>query len=172
MKLAKREKYFVSIAACVIFVFLFLNIAVVPFFEKRSRLKRGIRSMEGEILEMSGLINEYRTLEQSSKKIQELIEGRKSGFTLFSFLETAAGEVNIKDHITYMKPSIAESQGYYKESMVEMQLEAITLAQAAAYIQKIESSKDFIVVKRISIKKNNTKPGYLDLVMQLVTYQI
>ena len=172
MKLAKREKYFVSVATCVIFIFLFMNIAVMPFFEKRSRLKKGIRNMESEILEMHGLTIEYRTLEQDSKKIQELIEGRKSGFTLFSFLENAAGEVNIKDHITYMKPSIAENSGYYKESMVEMKLEAMTLGQIVAYVQRIESSEDLIIVKRISIKKDNTKPGYMDVVLQLITFQI
>ena len=31
--------------------------------------------------------------------------GRTSGFTLFSFLDTLAGQAGLKDRIAYMKPS-------------------------------------------------------------------
>ena len=85
MKLAKREKYFVSIAVSVIVVFFFLQFAILPFIEKRISMKKNIKSMEKEIKEMTLWSNEYRTLKQAPQNIQKLLSGRKMGFTLFSF---------------------------------------------------------------------------------------
>ena len=171
MKPSKREKYFISVAACVICVFLFLQFGAVPFFEKRNRMQKRINGLEKDIEEMTLLIDEYLTLKQDSQKIQKYLTARKKGFTLFSFLENAAGEAQIKDHIKYMKPSVSEGMGSYKESMVEMRLEEVTLKQLVLYLYRIESSEDLIMVKRISIQGNKKKTGYMDAVLQVLTYK-
>ncbi|MBN2061311.1 MAG: hypothetical protein JW882_12935 [Deltaproteobacteria bacterium] len=171
MKLANREKYFVSIAAGIIFAFLFLQFLAVPFFEKRNRMRRSIEAMEKDIVEMVLLSGEYRNLKQESQNVQGLLAGRKKGFTLFSFLENAAGEAQVKENIKYMKPSISEGIGEYKESMVEMRLEELNLKQIVSYLNRIESSGDLVVVKRISIQGNKMKKGYIDAVLQVMTYQ-
>ena len=172
MKLAKREKYFVSIAASVIVSFFLLQFAILPFFEKRKSVETNIKRMEKEIKEMTLLSNEYRTLKQAPRDIQKLLSRRKSGFTLFSFLEQAAGDAQVKDHIEYMKPSISENTGTYKESLVEMKLKELNLKQLITYLKYIESPEDLIIVKRMSIQGNKKKPGYMDVVLQVLTFQV
>jgi len=44
MKLAKREKYLVSFAACSIGLFLLLQLLIFPFFEE----KKGFREVSGQ----------------------------------------------------------------------------------------------------------------------------
>lgn len=171
MKLAKREKYLVSLAACAIAVFLLFHLLIFPFFEKRDRMKRGVRSKEQGLREIARLSAQYQSYKRGSLGIKQVLSQRKKGFTLFSFLEKAAGNAQVKNHIKYMKPSESQSTGPYKESVVEMKLEGITLKQLVEYLHGIESPENVIRVKRISLKENKRESGYLDAVLQVLTYQ-
>ena len=70
-----------------------------------------------------------------------------------------------------MKPSISKEEGSYQETMVEMKLEALTLEQLVRYLYRIEIPIDLIVIKRISIQANKREKGYLDAILQVLTYQ-
>ena len=169
MKLAKREKYFITIAGCVLAIFFFFQILVFPFFDKRERLRRGVKAKEEGLREMLRMRVEYEALRQDSQGIDRYLARRKRGFTLFSFLETAAGAAEIKEHIKYMKPSTSKGPGPYKESIVEMKLETVTMKQLVRYLERIESPQNVVNTKRISIKANKKEAGYLDVVLQVLT---
>ena len=70
-----------------------------------------------------------------------------------------------------MKPSDSQGTGPYKESMVEMKLEGITLNQLVGYLYRIESPENIISIKRISITENKKESGYLDTILQVLTFQ-
>jgi general secretion pathway protein M len=171
MKLAKREKYLVSIAACVIGIFFVVQYLIAPFFEKREQLQKGIVSKQVGLAEIVQLSAEYKSLQKGSQGMEQLIARREKGFTLFTFLEKAAGEVGVKENIKYMKPSTSRGTGPYKESMVEMKLEGITLAQLAGYLHRVELPQKAVIIKRISVKENVREAGSLEAVLQAVTYE-
>lgn len=171
MKLAKREKYVVIIAACFIVIFFLFQLLIFPFFEKRDYLQKGIQTKKNEFNEMGMLIAEYKTLQSNSKGIDKVLARRKKGFTLFSFLEREAGAAQIKDHIKSMKPSTSKGIGLYKELMVEMDLNTLSLKQLVDYLYRIESSRDMILVKRISITENKKETGMLDAKLQVITFE-
>ena len=154
VKLAKREKYLVSLAACAVAIFLLFQFLVFPFFEERKRIQRGIRAREEGLKEIVRLGAEYQVHKKGFQGITQILARRKKGFTLFSFLEKAAGEAELKGHIKYMKPSDSKGTGPYKESMVEMKLEGITLNQLVGYLYRIESPENIVSIKRISIQEN------------------
>jgi general secretion pathway protein M len=170
VKLAKRERYFVMIAGCFIALFIVIQYLIAPFFEKRERLQKGIKAKEAGLAEIVRLSTEYRSVKSGSQGMQKLLTDREKGFTLFAFLERAAGETGVKERIKYMKPSSSKGTGPYKESMVEMKLEGITLNQLAGYLYRVESPEKAIVIKRISIKENVREAGSLEAVLQAVTY--
>jgi general secretion pathway protein M len=171
MKLATREKYLVLIGICCIIVFFILQFLVFPFFESRRHMASGLKAKERGLDEIATLSAEYQTYQRASQGIREALARRKGGFTLFSFLDEAAGEAQVKPHIKYMKPSTPQSTGPFKESMVEMKLEAITLEQLVGYLYQIESSADLVSIKRISITENKKEQGYLDAILQVLTFQ-
>jgi len=171
MKFAKREKLFVSIAACFIAIFFLFQFLIFPFFEKRERMKRGIEAREKDLKDMALLSAEFKARKNDSQEIQKILAGRKKGFTLFSFLERAAGEAQVKEHIKYMKPSTSKGTGPYKESTVELKLENLTLNQLIGYLYRIEKPKDLIIIKRISIRENKRESGYQDAILQVLTFQ-
>lgn len=172
MRLARRERYLVSVAACCLVIFIILQFLVFPFFEKKRRVQRGLSTKEQGIEEMVRLSAEFRAHQKGSQGVQQSLAKRQKGFTLFSFLENAAGEAQIKARIKYMKPSVSSAgTGPYKESMVEMKLEAITLQQLVGYLYRIESPNDLVNIKRISISENKKEQGYLDAILQVITFQ-
>ncbi|RJR17065.1 MAG: hypothetical protein C4582_13670 [Desulfobacteraceae bacterium] len=171
MKLARRERYLVTVASLAVFLFLAFHFAVIPFFEKMANLRSGIDSRERALRDMAGLAAQYREITENSKGREELIRRRPKGFTLFSFLEKAAGESAVKDRIKYMKPSTSQTTGPYKESMVEMQMEEITLKQLVDYLYRVEYGDKLVQIKRVSIKESRRESGYLDAVIQVVSVE-
>lgn len=171
MKLARREKYFISAAAIFIGIFCLLQFLIFPFFEARNRLQRGVSAKEDGLKEIVRLSSEYNRYRRSSQGIKRIIAQRRKGFTLFSFLENRAGDAGIKTYIKYMKPSISTGAGPYKESQIEMKLEEITLRQLVDYLYRIESPDNVVSIKRISIKENKKKSGRLDAILQILTFK-
>jgi general secretion pathway protein M len=171
MNLSKREKYFVSTALCAVAIFCLLQFIIIPFFHKRERLESGCRAKEKVFEEISALSAEYKAYKKRSLGISSIIKKRKKGFTLFSFLEKMAGDTAVKDHIKYMKPSELQTTGPYKETMVEIKLEEITLKQLVDYLYSVEMSGNAIGLKRISIKENKNESGHIDAILQVVTFR-
>lgn len=170
VKFAKREKYVITIGALLIFFFFLFQLAIFPFFEKREYYQRGILKKEKDLNEISLLSAKYREVKEGASKIERVLAKRDKGFTLFSFLERAAGEARVKDRIKYMRPRQTRGQGIYKESLVEMKLEGVTLDQLVQYLYQVEKPEDFILVKRISINDDKKRPGYLDSIIQVFTF--
>lgn len=171
MKLARREKYFVSVAVFFIVSFLFLQYLVFPSFEARKRVQSGVEAKKDALREIMRLSSEYQSYRRGSQDVRQTLSRRKGGFTLFSFLEKAAGDAGVKTYIKYMKPSTSTGPGSYKESLVEMKLEAISLSQLLDYLYKIEAPENLVNIKRISIKETKAKSGYLDTILQVMTFQ-
>lgn len=171
MRLAKREKYVVAITACGLGVFLLLQFIIFPFFEERAHFKKGIQAEKKRYQTIATQITEYNALQTNSQGIDKVLAKRKRGFTLFSFLEKEAGTAQVKDRIKSMKPSSLKGTGPFKELMVDMELNALTLNQLVDYLYRIESPEDLIMIKRIAITEDKRKPGLLNAKIQVITFE-
>lgn len=170
MKLAKREKYLLALTIAFVLVASLVQFFVLPFFDDLERMKRGVESKEAGLTEIVKLRAEYLAMQENSSGVAQLLAKRPKSFTLFSFLEKAAGEAEVKEYIKYMKPSVSSDKGPFKESLVEMKLENITLMQFVGYLQRIESPENVVSVKRVSIQHNKKEDGFLDAILQILTY--
>ena len=171
MKLARRERYFVSGAALFLAVFFIFQFLISPFFDARRRVGRGVSAKQDGLEEIVKLSSEYNRYRKSSQGIKQILAERKKAFTLFSFLEKEARDAGVKNSIKYMKPSVSAGSGPHKESLVEMKLEAITLKQLSGYLWRIESTENAVSIKRISVKENKKKAGRIDAILQVLTFQ-
>ena len=67
-----------------------------------------------------------------------------------------------------MKPSTSVQKGsLYKISQVEMKLQSLTLEQLTTYLHMIETSKNMVYIKRLSILKTSKPEGFIDAVIQV-----
>jgi general secretion pathway protein M len=170
MQLAKREKYLITLAVLVIVFALVIQLVISPFLEKKKRHENNVVTKQQNLQQMATLRQEYLLLEQDSKILAQRLAQRPKNFTLFSFLEKAAGDAGVKDNIKSMKPSASTGKGPFKESLVEMKLERVTLGQLVGYLNLIESPDDLVNIKRISIQSNKKETQFLDAVLQVLTF--
>ena len=172
-KLTRREQYSLYATAGIVCVFIVMQFMVLPVFDKQDRLKRTLK-VKTEILQhMIALKSEHDAIIQRTDLSKVHFENREKGFTLFSFLDRLSGKAGIKDRITYMKPSTTvQKNSPYKTSRVEMKLRGLTLQQLTAYLHVVETSKNMVIVKRLSISKTGKQEGFIDAVLQVETSEI
>ncbi len=170
MQLAKREKYLIALAATVIVAALVIQLVIMPFIEKRERFRNNVTVKRENLEQMIVLRREYLLLQQDSDTLAQRLARRPNNFTLFSFLEKAAGDSGVKGNIKSMKPSASTGKGPFKESLVEMKLEKVTLGQMVGYLKLIESPENLVSIKRISIQSNKKETQFLDVVLQVLTF--
>lgn len=172
LSLNRREKLLVASAAVFIIVFILSRLVVFPVFEKRDELRHRLEAREKVVEKMLSLAGEYKALKKKAELSQRKFSSRKKGFTLFSFMDRLAGDINIKEKIAYMKPAttVDEASGL-KLTSVELKLQDITLKDFSTYLFKVETSKNLIKVRRLSIKKNNSGSGFISVIMQVETLE-
>ena len=171
--LNRRERYGVMLAAGVIVVFLIAVFIVEPFLSRSANMRDSLKAKADMLVEMQRMQSEYNSLTQQAKISVSRFKDRPKGFTLYSFMDRLAGESGIKDRISYMKPSkTVEKNSPYKISRVELKLDDITLEQLTNYLYGVETSKNMVRIKKISISKNDRKEGLLSAVLQVETVEL
>jgi general secretion pathway protein M len=171
--LNKRERYGIMLAAGVIALFLIAVLVVEPFLSRMAARQSSLQSKADMLGEMQRLQSEYGALENQATAAISKFQGRQKGFSLYSFMDRLAGEAGIKDQITRMKPTkTVQKNSPYKISRVEMKLEAVTLEQLTNYLYGVETSKNMVDIKKVSISKNDKKQGLLTVVLQAETAEL
>ena len=173
IKLNKREKIAVAGAAAAIIIFLVIQVLVFPLFDKNVQLSQTLATRQQELEQIRLLQAEYRKTAEKAEQAQRHLKTRKQGFTLFSFLDTLAGLTGVKSHIARMKPTTTtQKDSPYRRSSVEMELKEITMSQLLAYLHGIETSRDMISIKRLSISKGEKKADLINTVFQVETLEM
>ena len=171
--LNKREKYAVFGAAGLIGLFIIVQFIIVPLFNNKAQLQKSLKGKLITMQKMQQLQAEYTGLNAGAKISEARFARREKGFTLFSFLDRLAGEAGVKDRVSYMKPSKkVQKNSRYWLSQVEMKLDGITLEQLTTYVHGVESSRNNVNIKKISISKKDNKQGLLSAVLQVETIEI
>jgi general secretion pathway protein M len=173
MRTSKRERTAIWAGVAFIFVFVLFRLVIFPFVDQKERIGRVLEANMKNLIEIRSLKSEYEALNRRANTSKFRFEKRSKSFTLFSFLDRLAGEVGIKENIAYMKPSTTvQKESTYKISLVEMKLTGINMEQITQYLHKIETSKNMVSIKRLSLTKPDEKQNQLNAVLQVQTFEI
>lgn len=170
-KLSAREQWIVKGGLLFVVGFTVLQLAIVPFFDSRRNLRESIERKAQELITIRELQQEYQKLKGEEGTVHAKIQQRGAGFTLFTFLDQQAEKGQVKKQIQYMKPSRAEGDAGFDETMVEMKLQEISLKALVGFLRLIESEQNVVFIRRISIQESGNQPGYLDSILQIVTFE-
>lgn len=170
-QLNTREQWVVWGGVIFIVGFTVLQLAILPFFEARGKLQASITRKIQEVVTIKELQQDFQKLKSAEGTIKERVTQRPAGFTLFTFLDQQAEKAKVKKQINYMKPSKAEGDANLNETMVEMKLQQITLEALVGYLRLVESEKNVVFIRRISIQESGNDKGYLDAILQIVTFE-
>ena len=170
-RMARREKLSVGALVAIVTAILLFHFLFSPLLDSRQRLKQSLRNKKVELQEIRSLQKEYQALQHQTGNIEERITKRPKTFTLFSFIEQQAAAAKIKEQISYLKPSEIERDGPLNESRVDMKLQRITLADLVSFLKGLESPKHAVFINRISIQEHGKDEGYVNAVIQIITFK-
>lgn len=170
--LEKREKRMVAGLGAVVALLLLYNFLLAPLLSTRENLQKSLVKKEVELQEMRSMQQEYRMLQSESTDIKGRISRRAKDFTLFSYIEKHAALARVKKNIKYLKPSEVEREGALQEARVDMKLEQISTENLVAFLKGLESEENVIYVSRLSLKEHGKEKGYLNAVIQLITFRL
>jgi type II secretory pathway component PulM len=170
MKLAKREKLFISAAGGVLAIFLIFQLFVIPFFDKKNQLEKETGALERNIAEMKKVDTGGQGIAEIPGGPGKILSTRKE--SLLTFINREAEAIGLKrNNIKGMDPHEGKEQDGYKEDILEVQLDAITLSQLTEFLFRIEKPGDFIFINRATIRKNKKEEGYLDATVRVLSYK-
>ncbi len=169
-RLDKREQIMVGGLIIFLLIMFIIYFIFTPLLSSRQRLQNSIAKKQIELQEIQQLEKEYHALQLHSGDIQERLKKRPANFTLFSFIEKQATVTGIKEKINYIKPSTVEGDGPLQESRVDMKLQQITLENLVNFLKSVESFTQVVSVSRISIQEHGKEEGYLNAVIQIITF--
>lgn len=169
--MARREKLMVGALIGVTSALFLFHFLYSPLLDSRQRLNRSLVNKKAELQKIHELQTEYMALQNQTGDIHERITKRPKTFTLFSFIEQQATAARVKEQISYLKPSEVEREGPLNESRVDMKLQRIDLASLVKFLKGLESQKNVVFVNRISIQEHGKDEGYVNVVIQIITFR-
>jgi general secretion pathway protein M len=171
-RMSGKEQFMVAILIVVVIAILIFHFLFSPLLESRQRLQKSLVKKNIELQQIREMQQEYRSLALQSGNIQERIRKRPKGFTLFSYIEKQATFSKVKRNIKYLKPSEIDLEGELDESRVDMKLQRITTPSLVKFLKGLESEDKVVFINRISIQEHGKDQGYLNVVIQVITFKI
>ncbi len=174
MKITRREEYVLYAGSVFTVILLVVWLVALPILNKRDSLKRTLKLRAETITEMLIVKSELDKLRTEAESSQAGLEGRSKGFKLSPHLTALSEKANIKENIKSMKPSPSSGRenSPYKTMSVQMNIKAVTMKQLTPFLHKVETSRNMLFVKRISIKKKTKNEGVVDALLQVATFEM
>ena len=168
-QLNQREKIAVAVGGAALLVFVLLQFVVFPLVDGRAKLNKRLATREKAVAEMRLFQERFQKLSSKSGALVSSLANREPGFSLFSFLEQSAADSDVKEQIAYMKPSETTESEQFKQSQVEMKLQAVSLEKLVQFLEQVESPERLVGVDKLTIQDNTKEAGTLDVTLLMVS---
>jgi Tfp pilus assembly protein PilO len=169
MKKSEKKKVnkIIIVSAIIIIAALFIGTAFIylPFLNKDKSLRAGIL----EERDRNVLIGKIRALGKHLKVyIQRLPEGRGVSWLLSDVSDMASKE---QIEVVSIKPGAPEDKGLYATLYVTMDTIS-TYHQLGKFISRVESSKKFLRVESVNIKRLDLDEGFNTETSRLKSFDV
>jgi len=152
---------------------LLAMLAVYTFMIRR--MERGIRDNEAAIetsdqalTELAAKSEDYHRLRAALDRVHERVSRHTAGVGAVSALEGIEKECGLSRGVS-MTPEGTTVSGNYAQTKVTIGLEGITLDQALAFLQRIETADVPMGVRSLMLKRNARNATLLDATIEVVS---
>lgn len=157
MKLEERDKkvlIFGGIAAALIVLYA---LVLSPLLSDLSRKRELIPKKEKDLVEIKALKAQYLDIQQQLQAAQAAAAKRGP---LLTDIESITNRMKLSSKIVSLKPQAGVQTAGFKESVVEVKLENITLYDLVNYIYQLE--KDTLRIRKLQFKPRFDNPNLLN----------
>jgi type II secretory pathway component PulM len=157
MKLESRDKKVLIIGGAAAGLILLYALVLSPVASELSGKRERIPKKERALVEMRLLRDQYREIQQRLQQAQAAAVKRGP---LLTEIENITKRANLSGKIVSLKPQAGVQSETFKESIVEIKLENITLYDVINYVYLLE--KDALRIKKLYFKPRYDNPKLLN----------
>ena len=163
-----RQRLIFSLAGCLVLLAGYQWL-LKPALNYRQEIRQEQQESRQRLEDLQRLKRRYLQAKQGSGA-KSMFGEKPKGFTLFSSLERQAAQAAMKENIEFMRPSSRQTSQGFLEQQVELRLDKVRLAKLIDFLADIESAKENIFLKRLTIRSPRAEPGSLKVDLLVVTY--
>lgn len=167
IRLTKREKYFAAGLSAFALLWSLFAFAINPAKERIATLKRVLPQKQAELNKLSAAAEEYALLSDSRRLLLSKVASQGETFELLPFLESLIRKSGLEKNVAKMQQRVLPLGTDYSQTVVEMELNGLSLERIVDFLQKIESSDVLARTGSLYIKKSRTKKNLLDTVITI-----
>lgn len=170
VRLTNRELLVATGLAVLVTAWALFALVVRPAIERLETLNRVIPEKQSDLERLAADADEYVALRDSIGSLRAEMDSQDETFELLPFAESLVEECGLTENVLTMKPmrrQPSQLETSYRETIVEIEMEKMTIGQLFDFLWKIESSDVLANTKRLYIKKNSTDAGLLDSTVEI-----
>lgn len=152
LNIEERDKKVLLYGGIAVALILLYALVLAPITADISRKRDLIPKKEKDLAEMKAMQAQYLDLQNKLKELQALAARRGP---LLTDIENFTKQANLSSKIVSLKPQTGVQAEGFKETVVEVRLESITLYDMVNYIYLLEKNT-------LRIRKLQFKPRYED----------
>ena len=167
--LADRERLLVAAAGGTLGIALVWLLVVMPALGARNRVDERVVGAEQQLQVMERLRGEFDAVSGRLESVEQRIRTGRRG-NLRTTLENLAQQSGVK--IESMEPQPSPANQQYRETKVQIDLKAVTLAQTVSYLHRIiGSQREVLSVKSLRIRTRPDQPELLDVTFTVSSFE-
>ncbi|MHC4159685.1 MAG: hypothetical protein ACYSSO_11485 [Planctomycetota bacterium] len=171
MRLTKREKLLASCLVVFTAAWLLFAFIVKPAYERVQTLSRVIPQKEDGLRKLYAESAEFISLSDELNNLREKMASQE-GFQLLPFLESQIQILSLTDNVEAMKQNVLPLESNYSQTIVEVKLQNLTLAQLVDFLWQVESQNVLAAVKSLYIRKSAESKDLLDSTIEITNIKL
>lgn len=167
-RLNPREKI-VVLSGLVILVLILIWFALInPYLDSMTGLDRRIAIQKRSLTKSLQLQEQIAVLRQQLATVESQ---RRVNKPLFSEVESLTEQIGVREQLLSMRPQPAATQGEFRQQLVEIRLEKLSLVQLVKLLYAVEYRSGGIQVKALRVKPRFEDRSSLDVNMTLMSLE-
>ncbi|MBI9076448.1 MAG: type II secretion system protein M [Desulfatibacillum sp.] len=171
-RLGNREKLILAAGIVIVLTVLIHALVISPVINGNRTRQATIRNLENDLVTMADVAGQYEKAKMSTNGDWDKLINRKD-FSLENYLGQLARQSQVMGKTKYIKSTkkpIANST--FAQSIADIKLDDVTMEELLNYLHKIETSPNFLSVKRITITRSQNPDDYgVSSIFQVTTIE-
>lgn len=169
MQLTTREKALVLGGTGVLVLLMAVQFVVRPTMDHISTLRRVVTDKREVLAQMEAKSVECQKLQAEVVRLESTIAQQQEGKRILSTIESIRRASGLPENVLFLKPTTVPVNADYQQTVVEIRLENIALAQLIAFLSQVDALNLAGGVKSLDIRTAERGSGSLRAVIQLAT---
>ncbi len=157
MNLEERDKKVLIFGGTAAVVILLYALVLSPLLADLSQKRELMPKKEKDVMEMKALRTQYTEIQKQLQQVQA--EAAKHG-PILTEIENITKRANLSSKIVSLKPQAGVQTEGFKENIVEIKLENITLYDIVNYVYMLE--KDTLRIRKLQFKPRYDNPKLIN----------